>query len=535
MQRSSAVFRSRPSVPPAPKAQATLADRLAPLEYLDTATGCEQLGDTLRWPQCPLQKLSLDGVATPRHLFECLPFNTSLQSLDLTNAHTLGEDGISRPLDRADYQCLVDYLAQRPAPLSCVYVRDHVLTAGQIRQLNLLGTKALRKPAVIERSRASSAAVRGEPPRDRKGPATERPRAPVQPLSRSTQPPSPSPSALSQPDTLHLAMTPWRLAEELNQDRVEGVRLGLMQCHQAELVLTGQTLSQRGVHALGDLLRRDVSGQVKVVDLRHCVMRETATILHPVLLGCREAPHRLQELWLDIAEVNPLGWRSLWTLLECGRLHRLVLDIGENAPAQKPAPLVREAVERHWACEIWLGSQRLYPTAAPAVVHPPTAAPLSDRQLHEVLCAGSIGLPTLRNHLTASDRTLRFPLNHLSKADADLLGQALVLASADIASLDLSHCRFAPSPLFGDRRGALLRVLQRVDTLNHLWINAEDLTAADWTALGTLVDAGRIGHLRLFNAGHKAISRAQRMIDRNRHMAVRPVIDWEGRPPTGRN
>jgi hypothetical protein len=511
MEKSSARRSSHPRTPTAHQ----------PRYALETPKGCQRLGDTLRHPRCPITDLVLEEAAAPLHVFECLPYNTTLESLDLTNARTIDESGVSTPLGRSDYQYLMHYLQERPLALSHLHVPMHALSAEQMGRLAHKGTRVLtRQPAKAAapgRSSGMAFSRRGVADRRPERPLSETPVLPQEP-----QPPEPA-------DIGHLALSPLRLAEELNRGRADSVLRDLAQCHQRQALLTGQRLTKEGALSLTELIRLDALGQIESLDLRGCEVDERGRLPQALLAAAGTRKVSLDELWLDTQAFGVEQWPALSAFLSRCRIRHLVLSVVSPSSRKYLQWLVSQAQAEHWPTTIWMGRHCLYRAPAPET----TAAPpvLKPEELHLALTTVQGPQTLLRGHLSLSGQVLRFPLNHLTKEDADHLARVLTTLPGDIDALDLSHCTYAPAPLLGDRRGALLRVLKQVSALRRLSINAEALSAADWAELGTLLEQGRIGRLSLMNASDKAIARATKLMARVQILPAPPTIDWESRKP----
>lgn len=484
------------------------------------ATACMHLGDELRRPDCALEHLTIGDADGALHLFECLVFNHSVTSLNLTEATKPGALGHRQPLDRQDLDTLIDYLQARPSALGSLRVAEGALTSAQLQRL------AERRVMVL---------VDPDPDEDlllipRDEPLPIGPRAPA--------PPGLGPGHL-QPATL---------AKELNGNFAESTRLALRRAGQSHVALQGQCLSRCGVEALRCMLERDADGDITTLDLRQCELDSPIGILGTI--GHRR--QGMRGLWLDARCFGEPAWIALRSMLQCGQPRSLVLTSVVPSGLAYLERLLPELIRLDRRVDIWADGQCLHQTAdrpcasadgglalaPPLAFEPPPPSPrerttpvrptarLSPLQLSDALQSPLAQLPALRAHLLASQKVLRYPREHLSKAHAPGLAEALKACEHEIDELDLSGCTFGRVGLLNSGTDALHSVLGALNTLPVLVLRAQHLRAADWDLLAPLVTQGRLGVLRLRGPmGADALKRARRLIEAARTAGSATWID----------
>jgi len=498
--RASPVHRTLGGAPPLSAGEQTRQHR-----------ACQSLGDALRKRDCEVQDLVLTECASPLHIFECLPYNTSLRSLNVEHTRKLSDDGHYRPLDATDHRFLFDCLTQRgtEAPLPLLLAPDTAFTEAQIGSLSQLGT------CVIPSERLAA-------------------RHPVVPAPADAAAwPAPQP-----PASASLPLYPSLLCSGyLNVNQVEQAGKQLTALGQTHLSLTRTHLIGVGCTGL-KWLTTEYAQQLLSLDLRDCQMDRPFCVLQGI--ADRKVP--LHTLWID-ASMFPLQdqWVELIWLLKHKFVQRLVINPEGAAPGHPlhklpaAAPLLIPS-----QVHIWIADQHIHPQPAtsrgrPSPVAASRRAAPPRQSLVDAPAAGILVVDALRQrqmaalvrHLNTNGGLLTWPLAHLNPTDAAGLGVALCEHADALLSLDLSTCAiYEPSPsrlgwMASDKTtfARLMRALERRLTLtpgaclDALVINGNHLRKQDWVRLTARATEGAILTLRFVHTSEKTRARIRRLVD----------------------
>ncbi|MBL0945957.1 MAG: hypothetical protein IBJ04_16695 [Hydrogenophaga sp.] len=481
---------------------------LPPSEQARQHAACQALGDVLRKRDCEIRDLELQDSGSPLHIFECLPFNTSLVSLNIEHTRKLDDTSATfKPLEPQDYQYLVECLEQRSPqrPLELLYAPGNAFTVDQLDRLAHSGT------AVIP---------------------TE------------TPPPRPeAPAAPRAPDMLQLPLPPNVLTKTyLNTGGIALVLVHLIETHQSHIALTGTHVTLAGCIQLEILLSASAD-TVLSVDLRGAKVDRLDLLLKG--LEMRTLP--LDTLWIDAFVLNTDDhWIALVQLLMHQKIRELVINpeaLTERQAIQKRNLQKMPELARRLALQgvkIWQGDRCIHPAEArperpssskPPVMHSPVpAARPSDAILEDhalVECLRRRDSAALARHLSASNATLRWPYASMDWADASRVGYALCDQADCLLGLDLSACTYyepAPSKwkLLPSDSTAISKLLHELDQrlaikpsahLQLLALNADSLRKSDWANLKALVKEGAILKLKFSGTNDKTRAKVERLLE----------------------
>ncbi|MGC4397117.1 hypothetical protein [Hydrogenophaga sp. T2] len=481
---------------------------LPPSEQASQHAACQALGDALRKRDCEIRDLELQDSGSPLHIFECLPFNTSLVSLNIEHTRKLDDTSATfKPLEPQDYQYLVECLEQRSPqrPLELLYAPGNAFTVDQLDRLAHSGT------AVIP---------------------TE------------TPPPRPEgPAAPHAPDALQLPLPPNMLTKTyLNTGGAALALTHLIKTHQTHIALTGTHVAFMGCMQLEILLSVTVDSLVSV-DMRSAKFDR----LDLVLKGIEARTRPLDTLWIDAFVLNTDDhWVALVQLLLHRKIRELVINpeaVTERQAIQKRNLQVMPELARRLALQgvkIWRGDCCIHPAAArperpsssktaathsPVPVVRPSDAILDDQALVDGLRRRDSA--ALARHLSASNATLRWPYASMDWADASRVGYALCDQADCLLGLDLSACTYyepAPSKwkLLPSDSTAISKLLHELDQrlaikpsayLGLLALNADCLRKSDWASLKALVKEGAILKLKFSGTNDKTRRKIERLLE----------------------